>query len=410
MVRQEWGRVLAALFHRLGQLELAEDALQDAFVAALSTWPQQGVPANSCGWLLRTAERKAIDILRRGQVFRNRRQQLAVLAELDSIPDTDCQAEPVEFPDDRLKLIFTCCHPALTQPVSVALTLKTVCGLNTPQIARAFLVPESTMAQRIVRAKRKISLAGIPYQIPPPELWPERMQAVLAVIYFIFNEGYSALEGPAHARIDLCEEAIHLGRLVAQLAPNEAEASGLLALMLLHHSRRESRVGPAQEIVPLNTQDRQQWDRDCIEEGLGCIGRSRALSERPGSYTLQAMLSAIHATAPSFGETDWNAMLAVYDQILAQSANPVVLVNRAVAVSYASGPQQGLEALQRLEIEPCIANYQPYHAARADMLARQGQVEAAARAYRRAIELSHNEAEQAFLNKKLCELPGEPAP
>jgi len=408
IVRQEWGRVLAALLHRLKQLELAEDVLQDAFVSALSCWPQQGIPENSPAWLLRTAERKAIDILRRGRVFQTRQQQMAVLAELDAYhcayPAHVQDEDPECFPDDRLKLIFTCCHPAMTQPVSVALTLKTICGLSTPQIARAFLVPESTMAQRIVRAKRKISVAGIPYQIPPASLLPERLQAVLAVIYFIFNEGYSALQGLTHTRIDLCDEAIRLGRLVCQLMASEPEASGLLALMLLHHSRRHSRTGPYGEIVPLDTQDRQQWDQVSIEEGLGCLKRSLASRQAEGSYTLQAQLSAVHAVAPSFAETDWRAALEIYDRMLQQSPNPVVLLNRAVALSYSKGPQAGLEALQELELESRMASYQPYHAARADILARLGHSAPAVRAYQNAIRLSQNAAEQEFLGHKLAAL------
>ncbi len=407
VVRQEWGRVLAALLHRVGQFELAEDALQDAFVAALSRWPQQGVPANPGGWLLRTAERKAIDIMRRSRVFQSRQQQLTILAELDSIADPYDSAETPEIPDERLKLIFTCCHPALTEEVSVALTLKSVCGLNTLQIAKAFLVPQATMAQRIVRAKRKISLSGIPYRIPPAKDWPERMNAVLAVVYLIFNEGYSAYDGTTHSRADLCEEAIRLGRLLVELAPTEAEASGLTALMLLHHSRRKSRSGPIGEIVPLDAQDRLQWDQECIFEGLAWLEHSFQQSSSPGYYTLQARLSAIHATTTSFSATDWPAMLAVYDQMLASSSNPVVQLNRAVAISYACGPQEGLQALEELAVAPRIASYQPYHAAHADMLARLGDRQAADQAYARAIELSHNQAEQAFLRKKQADLqPG----
>ncbi len=395
-VRQEWGRVLAALLHRVRQIELAEDALQDAYVAALSHWPNHGMPKSPRAWLLRTAERKAIDAIRRAKVFQTKQQQLAILRELEGGAHDD---DPSPFPDDRLKLIFTCCHPALPHEASVALTLKTICGLNTPQIARAFLVSETTMAQRIVRAKRKISVAGIPYTVPDAELWGERMAAVLAVIYFIFNEGYAALKGDTHARTDLCEEAIRLGRIVTGLVPAESEAAGLLALMLLHHSRRYARLGREGEIIPLDAQDRDKWEPDDIAEGLTHLMMAGD-SASPGPYTLQASLSAVHARAKSFAETDWLTMIGLYDQLYAQNPSPVVLLNRAVAVSYSEGPQAGLAALKALEIEPRLAKYQPFHAARADMLARAGRNTEAHRAYDRALELTQNVAEREFLEKK----------
>lgn len=400
IVRQEWGRVLAALLHRIRQLELAEDALQDAFVAALADWPKRGLPRDPKAWLLRTAERKAIDIMRRAKVFQTKQEQLAVLAALEAHTDNE-DASP--FPDDRLKLVFTCCHPALAHEASVALTLKTVCGLNTPQIARAFLVTEPTMAQRIVRAKRKISAAGIPFGIPEPDLWPDRLKAVLAVIYFIFNEGYAASDGPTHSKVDLCEEAIRLGRIVTGLAPDEADAAGLLALMLLHHSRRYARLGRNGEIIPLDSQDREKWDPDCIAEGLTYLALAGG-EDPPGPYALQAGLSAVHARAPSFAETDWNTIIGLYDILNAQSPSPVILLNRAVALSYADGAAAGLEALKVLEVEPRLALYQPYHAAKADMLARAGQTEAAVVAYDKAMTLTQNEAERRFLKSKRDQL------
>ncbi len=400
IVRQEWGRVLAALLHRIGQLELAEDALQDAFVAALADWPKSGVPNNTKGWLLRTAERKAIDSIRRANVFQTKQQQLTVLTELEAHVDDE---DPSPFPDDRLKLIFTCCHPALGHESSVALTLKTVCGLNTLQIARAFVVTESTMAQRIVRAKRKIAVSGIPFAIPEPELWGERFTAVLAVIYFIFNEGYAASDGPTHSKTDLCEEAIRLGRIVTGLAPGEADAAGLLALMLLHHSRRYARRGRDGEIIPLDTQDRDKWDPDCIAEGMTYLALAGD-GDPPGPYALQAGLSAVHARAQTFEETDWNTIIGLYDLLNAQTPSPVLLLNRAVALSYADGPDAGLAALHALEVEPRLALYQPFHAAKADMLARAGQTDAARSAYDKALTLTSNEAEERFLTARKAQL------
>lgn len=400
IVRQEWGRVLAALLHRVRDMELAEDALQEAFVAALSTWPRDGVPTSSRGWLLKTAERKAIDIMRRAKVFQSKQDQLAVLAELEA---AEVEDDPSPFPDERLRLIFTCCHPALGHDTSVALTLKTVCGLNTLEIARAFVISESAMAQRIVRAKRKIAGAGIPYAVPEPDLWPERMSAVLATIYFIFNEGYAATFGATHQRVDLAEEAIRLGRIVAGLAPDEHEAAGLLALMLLHHSRRYARVDRDGHIVPLEFQDRDKWMPDDIAEGLTYLQLAEG-RDGLGPYGLQAALSAVHARAPGFADTDWASMVGLYDQLAAHDGNVIILLNRAVALSYAEGPEAGLKALEELVIEPRLATYQPFHAARADMLARSGAPEEAGKAYTRAIELSQNDAEKQFLARRRAQL------
>ncbi len=394
--REEHGRVLAALISQLGDFTLAEDALQDALVNALERWGKEGVPRNPGAWLTTVAKRRAIDRLRRSSA------QERNAAILDAPTDDEEETEMESIPDDRLKLMFTCCHPSLALESQVALTLHTLGGLSTPQIARAFLVPVPTMAQRLARARAKIHNAGIPYRVPPAELLPERLDALLAVIYLIFNEGYVATGGDTLTRGDLSSEAIRLCRVLVSLMPESAEARGLLALMLLHDSRRETRLDASGNLVLLEDQDRSRWNHAKINEGIAILEEVMAMSLRnPGPYQLQAAISAVHAEAPTPEATDWNQIASLYMVLVKIMPSPVIRVNFAVALAMAVSPAHGLHMLHQIE---GVENYYPYHAARADLLRRSHQREAAADAYERALELCGNPAERAYLQKRLDEM------
>jgi len=380
---------------------LAEDVLQDAVVAALQHWPENGIPGHPRAWLLTTARRKAIDRLRRDTTFKTKRAELEVLAELERHSQEDEVDDTI--PDERLRLIFTCCHPALSKQARVALTLRSVAGLTTTEVARAFLVPEITMAQRVVRAKRKIKAANIPYRVPPPNLWAERLGSVLAVVYLIFNEGHTATSGPALIRADLCREAIHLCRTLVDLAPEEPEVIGLLALMVLHDSRRTARTGNEGNFVTLEYQDRALWEQSRIEEGDKLLRAALAMGA-PGPYQIQAAISAVHARADSFAETDWREISSLYAELYERQPSPVVKLNGSVALSFDQGPEAGLELLEQLEDGGELASYQPFFAAKADLLRRAGRTKEAEGAYETAIALTRNAAEKRFLEDRLQEL------
>ncbi len=399
--RQEYGRVLAVLIRYVGDFALAEDAVQDALVVALEQWPQNGLPRNAAAWLTTTARHKAIDRLRRAKL---QADKLPLL--LDDAPADDDTMD--SYPDERLKLIFTCCHPALTPDAQVALTLRTLGGLTTEEIAAAFLIPTPTCAQRLVRAQRKIKTAGIPYRVPPPHLLGERLAAVLAVIYLIFNEGYRASQGDDLIRHDLCAEAIRLGTLLNRLLADEsaqthhAEAMGLLALMLLHHARRDARLSQAGELLTLEEQDRGLWHQPEIQAGIQLLDKAMA-RRQPGPYQIQAAIAALHTEAPTAEATDWPQIAALYGALYRQQPTPIITLNRAVAVAMAEGPLAGLHLLDELEQGGELANYYLFHSARADLLRRGGWWGESAAAYHRALSLTHNTIEQAFLHKRLQE-------
>jgi RNA polymerase sigma-70 factor (ECF subfamily) len=402
--REESGRALATLIRILGDFDLAEEAVQDAFVTAIERWPRDGVPDRPGAWIVTTARNRALDRLRR------RRTEAVKVAEIESAEGAGVEGDvrlggESRVADDRLRLIFTCCHPALALDARVALTLRTLGGLTTPEIARAFLVPEATLAQRIVRAKKKILAAHIPYRVPPDDLLPERLDGVLATLYLIFNEGYTASAGEELVRRDLCAEAIRLARLVADLMPHEPEAAGLLALLLLQDSRRDARTAPDGGLVLLDDQDRSRWDRAEVDEGTALVDHALvAGAGAPGPYALQAAIAACHASAEVADDTDWAEIAALYARLAQVAPSPVVDLNRAVAVAMASGPAEGLVLVEGLAAEGSLAEYHLFHATRADLLRRVGRRQEAAAAYERALDLATNGAERAFLTRRLAEV------
>jgi RNA polymerase sigma-70 factor (ECF subfamily) len=403
--REERAAVLATLIRQLGDFGLAEDALQDAFAEAIVAWDRDGVPDRPGAWIMTAARRRAIDRLRRDRALADRVQRLGRLAEIEAAAAAASgdEAEPSAVGDDRLRLIFTCCHPALAMPARVALTLRSLGGLTTGEIARAFLVAEPAMAQRIVRAKRKIAVARIPYRIPPDEELPDRLGGVLSVVYLVFNEGWSASAGDRLVRGELCTEAIRLGRLLVRLMPDDPEVAGLLALMLLHDSRRTARVDEHGTLVALDDQDRSLWDRGRIREGTTLLdGALRR--RRPGPYQLQAAIAALHATAASPQETDHEQIAALYGVLARRLPSPVIDVNRAAALGRAGRPGDGLALLQPLLAGAALAAYAPLHAAHADLLQRSGEQEAAVRAYEAAAECADNAVARAELLRRAARL------
>ena len=404
--RADSRRVLATLIRLLGDFDRAEEALHDAFMAALERWPRDGVPANPRAWLVSTGRFKAIDALRRRARFDASQGELARRLEQDT-PEVDDEA----VTDDRLRLIFTCCHPALPPDARVALTLREVCGLTTEEIARAFLTTAPTVAQRIVRAKAKIRDARIPYQVPARAELADRLESVLPVIYLVFNEGYSASSGATLTRHDVSAEAIRLGRLLLELlpAPPEPEAVGLLALMLLHESRRAARTSPEGELILLSEQDRTRWDRVLIEEGAALVRRALA-SRRPGPYALQSAIAAVHAEAPGPDATDWPQIVALYDLLLEIDPSPVIELNRSAAIAMRDGPGAGLALIETILDRGDLADYHLAHSARADLYRRLNRPHEAAEAYRRALSLARQEPERRFLERRLAEVSGSKPP
>ncbi len=406
LYRADSGRILATLIRLLGDFDLAEEAMHEAFAAALSLWPKSGVPANQRPWLISTARFKAIDTLRRRTRFDASQDELVRYLEAQSSSAEQSQEqnslEDDHLEDDRLRLIFTCCHPSLPPEARVALTLREVCGLTTEEIAKAFLTTPRTLAQRIVRAKTKIRETPIPYEVPTPEELPERLGAVLHVIYLVFNEGYSAAAGAEVTRAELTGEAIRLGRLLSELSP-ELEAMGLLALMLLQESRRAARTSPAGELILLENQDRSLWNKEQIAEGVALLEKALK-SHRFGPYTLQAAIAAVHAEAKSVAATDWRQIVALYGRLLQIQPSPVVQLNRAVAIAMADGPEAGLAQIDAVLEQGELANYYLAHSARADMYRRLGRTAEARASYEKALALTQQEPERQFLQERIRQL------
>lgn len=398
--RAESRHVLATLIRLLGDFDAAEEALQEAFAVAMEQWPRDGIPANPRAWLVSTGRFKAIDGMRRRARYDASLNELVAHIETTTRDSLEQEDEPID--DDRLRLIFTCCHPALSQDAQIPMTLREVCNLTTEEIARAFLTKPATIAQRIVRAKAKIRDARIPYEVPPPSELPERIESVLRVVYLVFNEGYSASFGPSLTRADLSSEAIRLARLLVQLLP-DPEVMGLLALLLLHESRRPARTLPNGDLVLLEQQDRSLWDQGLIRDGIELVERALA-SKRIGPYTLQAAIAAVHAEAPSAQETDWAQIVALYDLLLRAEASPIIELNRAVAVAMRDGPAKGLQLVDALLQSGELSDYHLAHAARADFCRRLGRNADARTSYERALALAKQEPERRFLEKRLAEL------
>ena len=402
LYREEWRRVLATTVRLTGDFDLSEEAVQDAFVAALEQWPRDGAPASPYAWLVSTARNRVVDQLRKRARFAEKRAEMEQWAALEPSAIDLSEAALV---DDQLRLIFTCCHPALAVEAQVALTLRTVCGLTTEEIARCFLLPVSTMAQRLVRVKRKIRDARLPFAMPPRENLAERLDGVMLVVYLVFTEGYAATSGKVWIRHQLCEEAIRLGRLLCELIPTNPELRALLALMLLHDSRRMARSGPGEEIVTLEEQDRELWDRRQIAEGVPLL--EAALRQGAvGEYALQAAIAALHARAQRAADTDWHQIARLYDRLLQRRPSPVVELNRAAAVAMAEGPSRGLALIDALEAKGELAGYYLLPAARADLLRREGRWREAAEAYRQALTLVANDPERRYLTRRLAEVEG----
>ena len=403
--RDEWGRVVATLIRTTGDWDLAEECAQDAFAMALQRWPKDGIPGRPGAWLTTAARNRAIDVLRRKAVGAAKLREVAAM----SLPPEPSAADPETdhsgVPDDRLRLMFTCCHPALSLEARVALTLRTLAGLTTAEIARAFLASEPTMAKRLVRARQKIQHAGIPYRVPPAHLLPERTPGVLGVLYLLFNEGYSATAGSDLVRQNLSAEAIRLARVLVRLMPDEPEAAGLLALMLLHDARRSARLDAAGDLVTLEDQDRSRWDAAEISEGVEVL-EAALRRGRPGPYQVQAAIAACHATAPAADRTDWPQIAALYGQLFEFLPTPVVELNHAVAVGMAFGPPAGLELVEALEAAGKLAGYHLLPATRADFLRRLGRPTEASTAYAEALDLASTDAERRYLSRRLAETSG----
>ncbi|HEU4876091.1 MAG TPA: RNA polymerase sigma factor [Pyrinomonadaceae bacterium] len=402
--REEYGRIIATLIRISGSFDLAEEALQEAFTAAVSKWEHEGRPHNPGAWLTTVAHRKLLDAVRRDRTRTDKQAELEYeTTRLQPFVEPDVIEEPVEYPDDRLRLIFTCCHPSLNREGQVALTLRTLGGLTTTEIAHAFLLPETTLAQRLVRAKQKIRLAGIPYEVPSLDIIGDRLAAVRAVIYLIFNEGYAASAGQNLIRNDLCTEAIRLGRVLCELLPDEPENMGLLALMLLQDSRREGRVNDRGELVTLEEQDRSRWDAQEIEEGVQLVQAALSL-RRVGSYQLQAAIAAVHAEAKRADQTDWRQIVALYEELIRITSSPVVALNHAVAVAMSEGFERGLSFIESAGADGKLENYYLFHASRADLLRRLHRLDEACAAYTRALSLTTNHVEQNYIRRRLNDL------